>query len=313
MIGATALHSVSYSGLWGQERLPTERFIDKAAELGYEAVMLMAKRPHVSVLDYGPEERARLREHLAKRNLEIACIAGYTNFTADLEHADIPHREIQIQHVLELARLARDLGANLVRVFTGYEHPAAGYQAQWKLVVEALRECARRSAEYGVIIGVQNHHDIAADYRSLRDLVETVDEPYCRAIFDAWAPALHGVDLAVAAREMGALTVHTTVANYQIRPRYHYDPALVNYTPLPAVLQAVPIEEGFIDNATFLAELYAAGYRGSVAYEMCSPLRHGGGMETLDRYARGALEFLEKCRRKAEGELVPAGQLAARA
>ena len=85
-------------------------------------------------------------------------------------------------------------------MFTGYEHPAGGYQAQWKLVVEALRECARRSAEYGVVIGVQNHHDIAADYQGLHDLIEAVDEPYCRAIFDAWAPALQGDDLAVAAR-----------------------------------------------------------------------------------------------------------------
>ena len=47
------LHSVSYSGSWGQPALTVEQFLDKAADLGYDGVMLMAKRPHLSLLDYG--------------------------------------------------------------------------------------------------------------------------------------------------------------------------------------------------------------------------------------------------------------------
>lgn len=306
MIGPLALHSVSYAGLWGQAFLSVEQFIDKAAELGYEGVMLMAKRPHLSVLDYGSEERARLRHQIARRNLDVVCLAGYTNFTADLEHPEIPHQEIQIQYVVELARLARDLGGKLVRVFTGYEHPVQGYQRQWKLVIESLRECAKRASEYGVVIGVQNHHDIAAGYQSLYDLVAAVDEPNCKASFDAWAPALHNDDLAAAARKMGGITIHTTVANYEIRPRYHYESAIVNYTARPAALQAVPLEAGFIDYEKFLAELSGAGFSGAVAYEMCSPLLNGGSLETLDCYARRAVEYLEGLRRRVEAQPVPA-------
>ena len=55
------LFSVSYSGSWGQETLDLEQFIERAAELGFEGVMLGGKRPHLSVLDWGPGERARLR------------------------------------------------------------------------------------------------------------------------------------------------------------------------------------------------------------------------------------------------------------
>jgi sugar phosphate isomerase/epimerase len=100
------LHSVSYSGSWGQAFLPLDDFIDRAADLGYRGVLLMAKRPHLSVLDYGPKERLRLRAHLERRNLEIVYVAAYTNFTADLEHRDIPQIEIEIQYVTELASLA---------------------------------------------------------------------------------------------------------------------------------------------------------------------------------------------------------------
>ncbi len=299
MTQATFLHSVSYSGSWGQQFLPVEAFIDKAAQLGFDGVMLMAKRPHLSVLDWDSSSRKRLRERLEKHRLNSVCIAGYTNFTADLEHGDIPHRELQVRYVVELAEMARDLGGNLVRVFTGYDNPAGTHGAQIKLITESLRECAQRAAEFGVTIGVQNHHDIACDFESLHDLIVDVDHPNCRAMFDAWAPALQGTDFLAAAAKMASLSVHTTVADYQLRPRFRYVPALVNYEKLTPSVQAVPMGDGFIDYASYLRALQASGYRGGVAYEMCSPLQGGGTLENLDRYARKFLEFMGRYRASA--------------
>ena len=182
------LHSVSYSGSWGQAALSLEQFVDRAADLGFSGVMLMAKRPHLSVLDWDAKARAQLRQQLERRKIERVCIAGYNNFTADLEHAEVPHREIQIQYITELARLAHDLGSGFVRIFTGYENPAGNYHAQWKLIVDALKESARRAHEFGVTLGIQNHHDIGVGYESFSDLIRAVDEPNCKAMFDAWAP-----------------------------------------------------------------------------------------------------------------------------
>lgn len=288
------LHSVSYSGSWGQQFLPVEQFVDKAAELGFDGVMLMAKRPHLSVLDWDAASRARLRQRVEQHGLDVACIAGYTNFTGDLEHTDIPHLEFQIRHVMELAQAASDVGCPLVRVFTGYEEPVPSLTAQTRIVIDALRECARRVAHLGVTIGVQNHHDIACGFESMYDLIEAIDEPNCRAMFDAWAPALHGADLAQAAAKMAPMTVFSTVANYQLRPRFRYQPALVNYEKVLPSLQAVPMGEGFIDYAAFLSTLATAGFRGPVAYEMCSPLRGGGSLENLDAYARQFLKFMRE-------------------
>jgi sugar phosphate isomerase/epimerase len=292
MIQSSILHSVSYSGSWGQQLLSLEDFVDKAADLGFDGVMLMAKRPHLSFLDWNAKSRAKLREHVERRGLKVACLAGYTNFTGDLDHSDIPNREFQIGYVTGLAEMANDLGCNLVRIFTGYESSAAQLNVQLKLVADSLRECARRAAEFGVTVGVQNHHDLACGFESLYDLIQEVDEPNCRAMFDAWAPALHGVDLPAAASHMGKITVFTTMADYQLRPRYHYRPALVNYEKSLPMLQAVPMGEGFIDYAAFLAALEEGGFGGPVAYEMCSPLRGGGSIQNLDSYARKFLEFV---------------------
>jgi sugar phosphate isomerase/epimerase len=207
------LFSVSYSGSWGQARLSVEEFVDHAADLGFAGVMLGAKRPHLSLLDYDDKARARLRKQLEARGLRTICVAGYNNFTADLDHTEIPMREIQVHYVTELARLACDIGGNLVRIFTGYEHPATTYLTQWNLLVDALKECAQRAAGFGVTIGVQNHHDIGVDYRSQYDLIHAVNEPNCKALFDAWAPALQGADLVEAARRLAPLAAHTTTAN----------------------------------------------------------------------------------------------------
>jgi hypothetical protein len=43
----------------------------------------------------------------------------------------------------------------------------------------------------------------------------------------------------------------------------------------------------------------SSGFRGSVAYEMCSPLAGGASIENLDRYALRFLEFLSEFRSAA--------------
>src|SRR5437763_4823704 len=127
-----ALHSVSYSGSWGQASLPVETFLDRAASLGFDGVMLMAKRPHVSPLDLDRDARRRLREAIEQRGLELACLAGYNDWTLGMERPDVPMAEMQAGYLVELCRLARDLGGRMVRVFTGFERTDAPYDRLWR-------------------------------------------------------------------------------------------------------------------------------------------------------------------------------------
>jgi sugar phosphate isomerase/epimerase len=289
----TALHSVSYAGVWpGQVRLSLDEFLFRAQSLGFQAVMLMAKRPHLSPLDYSVDARSHLRHRLADLGLHVACVAGYTDFCLSADRPDIPVREMQVLYVKELCNIAHALKCGLVRVFTGFDHTSATYDQQWAWCVAALQECSQYAVTLGVTVGVQNHHDVAGHWQSLLDLLADVNEPNCRAIFDAWAPALHGDDLAEAARRLAPYMVHTTVADYVRRPRFRYLPSLVNFAREPDAVRAVPMGEGFIDYRTFLQTLRAAGYEGYVAYEMCSPLRGGGSETNLDRCARRFLDYM---------------------
>ncbi len=291
----TALHSVSYAGVWpGQARLSLEAFLEKARALGFDAVMLMAKRPHLSVLDYDADTRRRLRQQLDRLGLRVACLAGYTDLAMSADRPDVPAREMQALYVRELCRLAHDLGCPLVRVFTAFDHPAATYDQLWGWCVAGLREWARLAAPFGVTVGVQNHHDTAVHHDSLFDLLEEVGEPNCKAMFDAWAPALQGADLAAAVRRLAPYIVHTTVADYVKRPRFRYQPPLVNYVREADAVRAVPLGEGFIDYKAFFAALKEAGFQGHVAYEMCSYLRGGGSEANLDACARRFLDYMRQ-------------------
>ena len=290
----TALHTVSYAGVWkGQHRLTVEEIVTRASEFGYDGIMLMAKRPHASVLDMNREARARLRGLLQEKDLALACIAGYTDFGAGSDRPDVPLVEMQIGHVVELAVMARDLGCALVRVFTSFERPELTYDQLWEHNVRTLRECARRASDQGVTLGVQNHHDLACHYEALFALLEEIGHPNCKAMFDAWTLFLHGDDLAEAVRKMGPYIVHTTGADYARRPRFRYQPQIVNYARQPDQVRAVPVGKGEIDYATFFRALREIGYDGYVAYEMCSMLDGGGSLENLDRYAGGFPEYLK--------------------
>ena len=71
----TCLHSVSYHGIWrGQTPLSVDEFLVKAKELGYEGVMLVAKRPHVSPHDYDKEARKKLKERIEEYSERLKAL-----------------------------------------------------------------------------------------------------------------------------------------------------------------------------------------------------------------------------------------------
>jgi sugar phosphate isomerase/epimerase len=288
------LFSVSYAGLWGQHQLDILKFIEKAARLGYKAVELMGKRPHLSILDWNEAELAKIRDCAALHGIEIATIAGYTDFTAGKTCQEVPFGEMQAAYVRSLARMAQLLGGKIVRVFTGYTTEESAYSDDWNNCIKALRECAAIAADQGIILGVQNHHDIGIATEGFAELLAEVNHSNCRAMFDPWSPALMGEDLNAVARLMAPTMVQTTVADYLRLKRFVYIPGLVNYRPLPEMVRAVPLGKGFVDLKAFFRGLKEGGFDGYVAYEMCSPLQGGGSETNLDATASASLKQIQE-------------------
>lgn len=293
----TCLHSVSSAGVWrGQAKLSVDEFLEKARQLGFDGVMLMAKRPHISPLDYDIAARSALRREIDDLGLKLVCLAGYTDFTAGIDKADIPNMEIQAAYTGELARFARDLGTDMVRIFTGYERPGVPFDRQYALVVEGLKLAGQKAAEHGVTLAVQNHHDIASHHDTMYWLLKEVDMPNIKAAFDPWAPTLQGLSpeqIREAVLKMKPYIVHTTVAQYVRLPLFHYEDAFTNFVPDEILIRAVTMDRGIVDYKTFINALKEIGYQGYIAYEMCAVLEGGGGIENLDRTAKKFLEYVK--------------------
>lgn len=286
------LFSVSYAGLWGQAALSLPEFIRHTGGLGFPSVMLAGKRPHLSPLDATPEFLDELKTALAAARMKCDIVAAYVNLSPGTA-GEVPLLEFQIAYVESLSRIAADLGAGIVRIFTAYEMSGHDTQALRRRVVEGIREMCDRAMAHRVTIAIQNHHDLALHTDSLLDLLAEIDRPNCRLGFDAWSPALRGEDVGEAARKAAPHVAITTNADYVQIPRYRYRPELVNYERLlPDSVQAVPFGTGFIPYSDFFQGLREGGFDGLAVYEMCSPLRGGGSVENLDACATTYLEWM---------------------
>jgi sugar phosphate isomerase/epimerase len=294
----TCLHSVGYSGAWrGQAVLTLDEFLLKAKELGFDGVMLGAKRPHLSLIDYDDVDRMKLRARIKELGLELVCIAGYNDFTAGVDKSGIPNVEIQAIYIGELARLARDLGTNMVRVFTGYDRPDIPFEKQYAMVVQGLQMAGKIAAQYGVTLVVQNHHDIAVHHDAMKWLLDEVNLPNVKAAFDCWSPTMEGLsseEIKKAIYTMKPYILHTTAADYEKLPRFRYESTQVNYVPLLPENKLVPMGEGYLDYKTFINTLKEIGYQGYIAYEMCAELKGGGSIENLDKTAKAFLEYVKQ-------------------
>lgn len=294
----TCLHSVSYLGVWrGQTPLSVDEFLVKAKELGYEGIMLVAKRPHVSPHDYDKEARKKLRERIESLGLTLVGLAGYTDFTAGIDKPGIPNAEIQAAWVGEIAELAKDLGTDMVRIFTGYERPGIPYDRQYAEVLEGLKMAGKLAAAHDVTLVVQNHHDIALHHDAMYWLLNEVNMPNVLAGWDAWSPTLEGLskeELRESILKLKPYIANTIAADYVVHPRYLYVNELTNYKAEQPVMRAVPMGQGIIDYKLWFDTLREIGYRGWIVYEMCEVLDGGGSIENLDKTARIFLDYMKQ-------------------
>jgi sugar phosphate isomerase/epimerase len=289
------LFSVSYAGFWGQDTLDLAGFVRRAGALGYSSVMIAGKRPHLSPLDATPAAVQTVREALAEARVKCDVIAAYTNLAQPSSvGCEVPLVEFQIAYVEALARVAAQVGARVVRIFTAYEVDGQDPQAQWRRCVAAMREMCDRAADQGVTIAIQNHHDLALHTTALLELLADIDRPNCKLGFDAWSPALRGESLYESAKLAAPYAIITTNADYIKVPRHRYRPEFVNYERQDVDwVRAVPFGTGFIDYEGFFRGLRDGGFNGTAVFEMCSPLRGGGSMTNLDACARTYLKWMQ--------------------
>jgi sugar phosphate isomerase/epimerase len=301
------LYSVTYAGLWyNGPALGFEELVKRARDCGYDGVELDGKRPHGSPLDLSMKARERMRDVLEREGMEVPCVAANNDFSSPVPE----HRECQLLMVRELARLAADLGAEVVRLFAAWhgvavrdgratydlvrgpfytferQYPFATRLERWNLVKACLKEAAAFGEEFGVVMALQNHEPLIRHWKDAYDLVREVDSPWLKVCLDL--PMMTRFDepfVREAALTVGALQVHShfggefdRAADGRVRQRrYEFE------KPLP-------------DYARFVSLMREFGYDGYICYELCHPFlneRHElQGLEAVDEQVALALDFM---------------------
>jgi hydroxypyruvate isomerase len=109
-------------------------------------------------------------------------------------------REDSLRRFAKAVRLAHRVGAPRINVLVGRSRPGVSLSDQMAAARVALRDCGKLAAEAGVTVLVENiNGDDVPGYlvprpRDVADLIEAVDVPSVRMLYDAYHAARAGSD-----------------------------------------------------------------------------------------------------------------------
>ena len=313
-----ALYSVTYMGHWYRgDALTLEELVERARRFGFEGIEIEAKRPHGCPLDWPRDRCQDLRRRAANAGLAITAVGALNDFSTPIAE----YREAQLAAVRDLVRMTRDLDAGILRVFLGWTgstrandggarydiaqkvwdaaHEDFTEDEVWGFCRDALVEAARFAGEHGVVLALQNHKPILRTYRQVLQMVREVGSPHLKVCLDA--PLMESRDagyLGNAVRETGPLQVLTHYFGEFERP----DPGgPVRLVDKRSQWRGPFVRHGYVEEnfyVPFVQALLETGYRGSIGYELCSPLPvvdgQTVGIEFVDETTRLALEFMRE-------------------
>ena len=291
------LHSISYAGIFYEGRhIPLEEMIPKAADMGYEGVEVMAKRPLASPLDVRGEAARKIREVADSHGVELPLLAAY----ADFIKPDGLDREKELLYAVECIRLAEELECPIVRFYGGGDriYEEVPFRKQWEWARECLSFICKVAEDRGIKIALEPHTSIVQTHEDALDMVEQVGSDNMGICLDPPLLAIHREPVEEAVKAVGKLLLHAHVMDFVRKPvlvKYHAMPGLAvsEFTPI----QDVPLGTGEVDIEGFVRAAEKVGFRGHLSYEVCVPfhIRHRTPtLEDVDRMTRHAAKYLRE-------------------
>jgi len=301
------LHTITYAGLFYEgPGLTLEEQIVKAADGGFEAVEVMAKRPVASPFEMDADRCARARALAGERGLTMDFVAGYI----DLGRPHPVDRERELVWAQETFRMARDLGAKYVRVYAGGEtiHDTAPVREQWDWCLEGVRALLPVARNLGVEMALEIHTGTAQTVDALADMLRQLDDGSVKVVLDPPLLAFRGEDVVESFRAISALApiVHAHIGDFQRKP------PLVKYSAVPGLavqyverLQSCPLGEGMVPLEDFMRVAHEHGFTGALAFEICTPFHVHHRKPTLADIEAGVAQAVRWLRERRAGVVGP--------
>ncbi|CAG7639492.1 sugar phosphate isomerase/epimerase family protein [Paenibacillus allorhizosphaerae] len=169
----------------GAPPMDTLDVIRFAKEAGFDAVDITAYYipgyHNLTMPTKSNEEIYAYAERVRDLCSELGIAISGTGIKNDFADPNAERRELDVKRAKYWIDVASFMGAPVIRLFTG-EIPKDIVNSTWETIakeriVPALRECAEYAADKGVVIGMQNHGDMASTADQVIRLLNWVDHP----------------------------------------------------------------------------------------------------------------------------------------
>jgi sugar phosphate isomerase/epimerase len=305
------LYSITYGGIWYQgPALTFDELCRRAKDYGFDGVELDNKRPMGCPLDLDMKKREEMVNSIHKYGLEIPALSANNDFSSPVPE----HRECQLLMVRETARLAKDLGAKIVRLFAAWpgvpihegigtydlvrgdyysfqrQYPFATRLDRYNFVKDCLKEAARMGEESGIVMALQNHSPLIRGWKDTYDLVKEVNSPWLKICLDL--PIFENLE-----KEYVANAVRT-VGNFQVHSHFGGEYFRDSNGAVKARVLDYYANGMLPDYTHYIGMMNEIGYNGYFTFELCHPVLNENhtqaGIEYVDEQVKLAREFMGK-------------------
>jgi sugar phosphate isomerase/epimerase len=184
------------------EKVPIETVIDKAAQVGADAVDLLHRQMDLPEKEpLTPDHRRylqRLKRHAFRRGIDLACLSIHQNFVQQ----DPAERRRQVEHTEKCIEIAYELGVPCIRLNSGRWNTIKDFDELMKArgiepvlpgvkesegfdwCIESIQRCLPKAEQCGVMLALENHWGLSRTPEGLLRILNAIESPWLGALMD---------------------------------------------------------------------------------------------------------------------------------
>lgn len=217
--------------------------LDLAVEAGFAGVEIWGRPPHTPA-EFDEEYTRQVRDYMRRKGLKASMFGSYAN----------PCAPDYAQKSEDSIKIAKILGARIIRVWAGNKEPHEADDNLWTFVANALHDYALKAEDEGITLAMEMHGGtLALTPEGVLRLIEESKAPNLKLNYqvqDARNPDLE--------RVIGMVGDHVVNVHAQ---------NFIQSPSVPENMDLCTLEEGVIDYDRALALLAQHGFDGYVEVE----------------------------------------------
>jgi sugar phosphate isomerase/epimerase len=125
-------------------------------------------------------EVEKVKQILYETGLNVSAYDVSNNFVKET-HED---RMKEVEKVLDGIRIAKQLGAPVVRVFCGDVHDEIAFEVGADWIIESLKMCVETAEQENILLAIENHGLLAGKSTMIEHIIQAVNSPFVKSTFD---------------------------------------------------------------------------------------------------------------------------------